>query len=266
MTLSFRSQSSPAGLDADEAFNAGLDALNEGREEQALPALRAAAAAHPRDARLWQVIGLLHRSLDELGRAVEAFEKAAALAPGDPLIAHGHARAVLEAGLPATELFERAHRLAPADGAILLGLTAAQVAEGQALRAIDGIADQVRRHPGWLPGHSVLARLRWMFGDRESFARSYRDAIATAPRDVNLWRELIITLMHADRYDEALAAIAEGRRAAGDQLVFAVNEAICVAERGETERADRLFAALPPIDDVTVTVRRIRHLLRAGRE
>src|ERR1051325_8333080 len=94
--------------DADAAHNAGLAALKAGTELAALPLLDAARAFHPRDARLWQGTGLLYRSLEDLAPAVGAFEKAAVLAPADALIAHGHARATLEAGLPAVYLFERA--------------------------------------------------------------------------------------------------------------------------------------------------------------
>jgi putative 2-oxoglutarate-Fe(II)-dependent oxygenase superfamily protein len=262
------SGTAPAAVDpsdADAAFNAGLAALKAGREAEALPLLAAARAAHRRDARLWQVTGLLHRSLDDLAPAVAAFAKAAGLAPRDALIAHGHARAALEAGLPALSLFERAHCLAPSEGPVLLGLATARFAEEGPRAAIEGIDEQLRQHPGWMPGHALIARLRWMSGERAGFTASIERALATAPRDVSLWRELISTLMHAELYDDALAAIARGRAAAGPHLAFDANEAVCVAEKGEFEAADRLFAALAALDDVTVTVRRIRHLLRSGR-
>jgi hypothetical protein len=47
--------------------------------------------------------------------------------------------------------------------------------------------------------------------------------------------------------------------------VFDALEAVCVAEQGETGRADALFAALGPIEHVTMAARYMRHLLRAGR-
>ena len=62
--------------------------------------------------------------------AIEAFTTAARLAPSDALIAHSLARATLEGGLPAEALFERALRLAPNDASVLLGRSAAEVAEG----------------------------------------------------------------------------------------------------------------------------------------
>jgi tetratricopeptide (TPR) repeat protein len=251
--------------DADGAHNAGLAALKAGTELAALPLLDAARAFHPRDARLWQVTGLLHRSLDDLAAAVSALEQAAALAPNDALIAHGHARAALEAGLPAVYLFERAHWLAPLDGAVLLGLAAATSAEIGPSAAIERIDPHLVQHPGWYPGHALMARLRCVVGARDSLTASFERALETAPADVGLWRELIITLMHADLFEETLAVIARARDAAGAHLVFDANEAVCYDELDDLETAERLFAPLAGADDVNFTVRRVRHQLRMGR-
>ena len=251
--------------DADAAFNAGIAAVNERRESDAVALLERARALHPRDARLWQVSGLLYRGLEDLEPAVAALARAASLAPDDALIAHAYARVAMEAGLPAVELFERAHRLAPLDGQLLLGLAAARFAEHMPDAAMAGLEEQLAEHPGWLPGHAQLARLKYMCGERGNFTASIERALNVAPRDVSLWRELVSTLMHAEYYDEALDAIARARAAAGDHLAFDANEAVCVAEKGEYERADRLFRPFETIEDITVTVRRIRHLLRSGR-
>jgi tetratricopeptide (TPR) repeat protein len=254
-----------APRDADSAFAAAIAALNAGRELEGLMLVEPALKAFPRDARLWQVSGLLNRPLEDLAPAVEAFDKAAALAPLDALIAHARARAALEAGLPSVDLFERARALAPLDGHLLLGLAAARFADLGPRPAIDGVDEQLRQHPGWMAGHALIARLRWMSGERERFTDSIERALQSAPRDLALWRELISTLMHADQFDETLAAIERARSAIGPHLSFDANEAVCHAEKGEFEAADRLFAKFDAVDDVTVTVRRIRHLLRSGR-
>ena len=251
--------------DADGAYNAALAALKAGTEPAALPLLDAARAFHPRDARLWQVTGLLYRALEDLAPAVGAFEKAAALAPNDGLIAHGHARAALEAGLPAVYLFERAHRLAPLDGPVLLGLAAAHSAEGAHEAALALIESHLRQHPAWIPGHALVARLRCVLGERDRFVETFEAALETAPGEVELWIELIMTLIHAELYDETLAAIARGRAAAGPHLAFDANEAVCADEMGNLAEADRLFAALAQVDDFNFLVRRTRHALRAGR-
>ncbi len=251
--------------DANAAHNAGLAALKAGTELAALPLLDAARAFHPRDARLWQVTGLLYRSLEDLAPAVGAFEKAAVLAPADALIAHGHARATLEAGLPAVYLFERALRLGPRDGGVILGLAAAHCAAGAPEAAFALVEAQLREHPGWIPGHALLARLCYVVGEPDRFTASFEQALTIAATEVDLWIELIMTLMHAKRYDETLGAIARARAAAGPHLAFDANEAVCADEMGDMTEADRLFAALAHVEDFNFLVRRVRHELRAGR-
>jgi tetratricopeptide (TPR) repeat protein len=251
--------------DADAVFRAAALAVKNGYEDEALPLLDQAAALHPGDARIWQIIGLAHRNREDLAPAVAAFEKSAALAPNDPLIAHSLARTSLEAGLPAIDLFDRALRLAPDDDWAQLGRFAAQYAEDRVDQSIADLEEKLRAQPLWLPGHATLARLRWLKGEREDFAASYEAAAAAAPRDVAVWREWADTLMHANRYEEVLALIARGRAAAGAHPVFDAFEAIAVAEQGQSEEADRLFAVLGPIGHVTMAARYMRHLLRAGR-
>lgn len=251
--------------DADAVFRAAATAVKHDMAAEALPLARAGVANHPGDARMWQVLGLAHRKLDDLAPAVEALARAAALAPGDALIAHSVARATMEAGLPAASLFDRALGLAPSDASVLLGRAAAQFAEGAITAAIGELEAQLRRHPGWLQGHATVARLLYASGDRDNVTVTFEEALEAAPNEIALWREMIDTLMHAARHHEALDAIARGRAAAGPSPVFDALEAVCVAEKGETEKADALFAALGPIEHVTMAARYMRHLLRAGR-
>ena len=251
--------------DPDAVFAAGRAALDAGIEEEAVPLLQAALRVQPQVARLWQVLGLAYRGLDELAAAVTALDHAARLGANDALIAHGLARAALEAGLPATALFDRARRLAPNDLSILLGRAAAQHAEGRAAEAIADLDAELSRRPDWILGHSTLARLRWMHGDRDAFARSFERALAQCPADQNLWAELIHTYVQAELYEPALAAIARARAATGFPPVFDAMEAVAHAERGDTATADRLFARIGPPRHLSLVVRLVRHHLRSGR-
>lgn len=250
---------------AQYAYDAGMLAIQKGLEEEALPILRTSARALPNDARVHQLLGLIARALDELPVALPAFERAARLAPQDARIAHAHALTAMEAGVPAAALFDRARQLAPNDATVLLGRAAAQFAEGQGEAAVADMSAVVDQNPGWLAGHGTLARLRWMMGERDRLTETLEAALARYPRDISLWGELIVTLTQADRFADTLAVIGRGRSAAGPHLVFDVNEAVCLSELGEAGRADALFAALPPSDDISVAVRHVRHLLRTGR-
>lgn len=251
--------------DPVSAYNAALDALHQGLEEEGLKLLEAARRAAPHDAKLWQVSGLLHRKLDELGPAIAMLTRAASLAPSDPLIAHTLARAHLEAGLPSIHQFQAARRLAPSDPDILLGLVAAVEAEAGAAAALETMELLISANPSWIAGLELLMRLRWLCGDRDGFTADYERALRAEPRNIALWRSLILSLTPADQYERALELVLRGRREAGPHLLFDANEAVCRAELGQAEEAERLFARLAEIDDPNIRVRHVRHLLRTGR-
>jgi tetratricopeptide (TPR) repeat protein len=251
--------------DADAVYRATVAALRHGLAEDAVPLARAGAERHPQDTRMWQVLALACRDLQDLAPALPAIDRAAALAPNDPLIAHTRARTALEAGLPSAHLFEPARRLAPRDMSVLLGEAAALFADEGIDRAVARLEERLRDLPRWIEGHAALARLRWMQGERETFTRSFDAALTAAPADGALWQGLIETLMHASLYDQTLAILSRARAAAGDQPAFAVLETVCRAEKGETDTADRLFAGIGRIEHITLAARYMRHLLRAGR-
>ena len=251
--------------DPTAAYNAALNALRQGLEEEGLKLIDAARRSAPADARLWQVGGLLHRKLDQLQPAIAMLREAARLAPRDALIAHALARAHLEAGLPSVGLFQAARRLAPNDADILLGLVAAvddQVGPAAAIETLELI---VAANPAWIPGLELLMRLRWQCGDREGFTADFERALAADPRNLGLWRSLILTLTQADQYELALELVLRGRQEAGPHAIFDANEAVCRSELGQTDAAEPLFASLASLDDPTTRLRHVRHLLRTGR-
>jgi tetratricopeptide (TPR) repeat protein len=251
--------------DANRAFNVAIEAVRNGQEREGLALLERARPLHPGDARLWQMTGLLHRSLDELEPAIDALREAARLAPDNGLIAHTFARAHLEAGLPAVALFRAAQRLAPKDGDALLGLVAAIEEESGPRAAIEELDRILAEHPNWVVGLVAATQLRWQCGDRDGFTLPFDRALAAAPRDIGLWQSLIVTLTQGDLYERALDAVMRGRAAAGEHLIFDVNEAVARSELGQAGPAELLFARLTDVDDATVQVRRVRHLLRCGR-
>jgi Flp pilus assembly protein TadD len=247
------------------SFDEVLAAYEAGERDTLLPRLDQAVRARTGDPRLWHLHGLVLRELDRREEALPSLRTAAQMAPGSARIAHALARTLLEAGLPSIDAFGHALQLAPADHEVITGLTAAFIAEGEPETAIAGLTKILKRSPHWVQGHALLSRLRWAQGDREAFASSFEEALAVDPLNLDVRRELLVSLMHADRYEEALRAIAAGREAMGDQLIFAVNEAIAYAEMGQIETAERLFAPFVDLDDPTVQVRRVRMYLRSDR-
>ena len=250
--------SDPAG-----ASRAGLKAMQIGEEDRALPLLRQAVQRHACDARLWQVFGLTARALDDLPTAADALAQARRLAPADALIAHGHARARLEAGYDAVDAFEAARRLAPADGSVLQGLAAARLASGHLEGAVRDLASSLVAQPLWLDGHATLARLRRLAGHPEPLA-SYREALARTPTAGPLWGALLGTLQLAERFADMPATLAAARAAIGEQPGFALLAAIAADETGDPHAAARYFDRHPAAD-AGAAVWHARALLRRGR-
>ena len=219
----------------------------------------------PADYRLWHIKGLIHREQDARELALPALRRAVELAPNEPLVAHGYARTLLEAGLPSVEAFSRAMRLSQGNPEVLSGMVAAFIAEGRPQDAIQGLEQVLARSPLWVDGHILLASILWSEGEREGFTRSYDQALALHPGSIELRREQLIALLEAEQFDDALARIDDGRTRYGDQPLFISHEAILLSETGQTEAADRLFDQIPPLSVANFDVRRVRHWLRSGR-
>ena len=93
--------------------------------------------------------------------------------------------------------------------------------------------------PGWLEGHAYRVQLVCTAGEVKRITESFDRALRLRPRDVFLWRELIISLIRALRYRDALETIARARAAAGPHPTFDANEAICVDEIGDHGHAQQ---------------------------
>ncbi len=249
--------------DPETVFDLASAAFAEGEEERALPLVRA-TAEQSGDPSLWQWAGLLNRALDEHQAALICFAEAARLVPGDAKIAHGHARVALEAGLDSVALFERARALAPQDPAVMLGLTAARTAVGQAALAMEELDQILDRSPRWIEGHSQLAQLRALTGDASSAGASLERAIARQPREPSLWLALCDLDLRREDYEKLRETIERAAATGIPADTLAFHSAVAAGELGEARAEEQLsneaVAANPPLG-----LWRVRLLLRQGR-
>ncbi len=242
-----------------------IDAVAAGRDDLVLRLLLPLARIADNHAKVWQLLGLAYRAAQNGEAALAAFVRAAALAPNDARVATGHAAVTLEAGLPASALFARARHLSPGDPEIILSQAAALIAENRPDMAEALLEPLCAAHAGWVRGHEALANLRWMMGAPPDFARSFADATRAAPGNIALRFAWYRAVSQVAQWDEASAIIAEGRHLAGDLIEFDAAEAFVSNERGDHDRADRLFARVAALNDPGTTVSHIRHCLRTGR-
>jgi tetratricopeptide (TPR) repeat protein len=249
----------------DDLILEGNAALANGKEAEVLPRLEEAARQFPQDARVRQILSLLHRSLDQLDLAGLEIARAAALDPSGARIAHAQARIAMEAGLPSLDLYARAYGLAPNDGDLLISRSAAMLAEGQLSQAIAEFSALLTANPLWVQGHAALARLRQLAGDGDAATRSFDQALAAHPQSADLWLEKIRLLISAERFADAAEAVANAKQHLGELSALTLNEAICASEVGDHAHATALFAGFAPFDNVAIASRYMRQLLRTGR-
>lgn len=228
MNFSARLAAVQAGqADAESVGELARLALDTGEEEAALPWVAAVAKRTGTIARLWQWAGLLQRALDAHRPALDAFDVAARLAPGDASIAHGRARIAFEAGLDAVPLFEAAADLGPPNGDILIGLAAARWASGrgdEAESALDTIVAQV---PLWIQGHAQLAQLRALMGRSAQATLSFERALGQQSDSLALWRGLLD--LHLGHEDHGAQAIAVQRAVAAGVPIAAIADHAAIA-------------------------------------
>jgi len=223
------------------------------------------ALPRSRDYKLFHIHGLILREQHRREEALPSLKRAVELNPEAFNPAMALAQTLYEAGLPCLDEFGRALQLSPGNPEVVSALAMAFVGAGEVHTAIDGLSKILSRSPLWAKGQLTLSQLRWMEGERAGFTSNFDEALRQHPQAMDLRYEQIVALTHAEQWDEALRVIAEGREAIGPHPIFDMNEAVVHAERGEIELADRLFEAFKDAPDSALQVRRVRHLLRAGR-
>ncbi len=249
---------------ADLAVTVGLRALDERREEAALPVLTDAANRSPTDVHLLHVLGLLHRATGDLAPAIAAFDLALAQAPDSPRLVHARARAGQEAGLPSLNWYAKARRLAPNDAEVILGEAAALLAARDGRKADRLLAGTLDQHPGWIAGHAALIRMRHAGGAIEKAFAQLDRAIAGAPADPRLHRLKVTALHRGGDGDATKRAMKVAHTALGDTEVTRSLAAILAVEYDTTATADAAFDRVDPLSEVDLAIHWMRHLLRRG--
>lgn len=238
-------------------------AIAEGEEDRALPLIEKCLEQSP-TARLWQWKGLVERANDNLEMALTAFAEAARLDPLDASIAHGRARAAMEAGVDAREYYERARALAPQNGQVLIGQAAALASAGEGPAGAALLQAGVSGSPIWLEGHVQLAQLMATLGQRENATASIEEALRKLPSSRPLWETFLNLQLRRGEYGSLLTIVERAEAAGVSSPEFAIYRGIHAAEFSEEDEPAALFSAAPASTDAALGRWRIRHLLRAG--
>jgi tetratricopeptide (TPR) repeat protein len=254
-----------APSDGDAAYDAADIASDHGWEEQAIPLVARAAKRIGDNPRLWHMLGVLHRGLEDSAEAMAAFDQAHALDPSDVLAAHGLARATFEAGLPAVARYEAALRLAPQDRILRQGHVAALAATGENTVALRVLAGHLQSDPHWIEGHVAFARIRAAFGEQYSATETLDAALRYHPRDAMLHQARIAVVARSATPQAYLHAVEDALRSVGDDRALVMQHAVATSETGAIDKADALFMAVGRHEDHGFALALLRHLVRAAR-
>src|SRR5688500_9528698 len=91
--------------DPESVLRKTISLLDTPKAPEMLAPVEQALRQAPKDFRLWHVHGLILRQLDRRELAIPSLERSLQLAPTSPLVAHGLARTLFEAGLPSTDAY-----------------------------------------------------------------------------------------------------------------------------------------------------------------
>lgn len=247
----------------DAHVNRALLLQQLGRFTDALAALERLDISTAKSTRVLTIRAAILRDLGHLDRAAAALDAALAQEPDRATALVGRARIALERGeADASARYARALAVRPGDIELELGRALALEAGGdaQAISALDGI---LQRQPEWVEAHEQYARMQSEAGRTDAITQSYAQAIRRLPDHLPLHLSHWRTLIRAQRFADAVAAIAAAPIGVRDTQEAQLIRAICSSEAGDVDAADRLFVNVA--DGSEARLARGRHALRAGR-
>jgi tetratricopeptide (TPR) repeat protein len=202
------------------------------------------------------------RAAQDMAGADEALTAARMRAPDDPVLVMMHAQLRHERGLPAAELFARALALDPANRDACRNLALALVAEGDPAGAEALLADAVASAPDWLDGQRVLASLRWVGGDTETFDRDWAAAARAQPARQGLWLGWFGALAQVRDWPRAMAVLDEAQHHLGETPALLSARLFVAGETGALDQCAALLDRMGQGDDAFLRVARVRLALR----
>jgi len=191
-----------------DAYQRGIQALNENRLEDAVALLRQAVAQQPANAQYWKALGVALAKGEDYRSSIEPFAKACSLSERLPDACYYHGR-----GLYAVDRYDEA--LAPLEKALRVdpAKSRAEAALGQALEALGRYQEAERRLQSAVARRDAYdrqARIAYSQFLRRQGRPEESVAVLQAvsqPAGDDYYYELSLSLFQAERYADALKAL-----------------------------------------------------------
>lgn len=216
---------------AKDELQTALGLHRSGQLEAAARLYRQVLAAAPARPDIWQMLGLAEFTQGHLPQALEAFDAAARLAPGDAGVTFNRGLVLHQAGRSqeALEAFEFVLSRQPAH-------PKAPLMKAQALHALGRIDEAVR----WLDAAATsaadpvplwLLQGEWLHGlhDHAGAAEAYRRVLGRQPTHADALCNLGSCLLRAGRAGEAVDVLSQALRVAPAQADLWFNHGLALA-------------------------------------
>ena len=229
----------------DAALNRAITLYRLKLYAEARAALRALAAEHAGDVRIWNALAAVEKDVGEAAAAAAAFDRALEISPTDAIALQGRARMSLERA--EDDVFERyaaALTVAPDEPQLIFEQTDARLAAGDE-GALQDFAAFVHQRPAWTYGQIELARMLWENRRDETFADHVKALLRKEPGRRDLWTQLVSLLAGTGHYSEATDAAHDAWIALGGDPKLMLLEAVHAGRAGDIGRAETIFASLP---------------------
>lgn len=180
---------------------------------------RAALAIRPKNAAVWNNLGITLRQHGDVDGAVGAYRHAARFAPADATVRYNLGIALHAKGefAPAAESFREAVRLEPGHAKALSNLGLALHDLGDAEEAIGAYRQAIACDPSFARAHYNLGNALARRGDLDDAIAAYRESLGLDPELAAAHHNLGIALQKKGDTDGAVGAIREAaRRDPGD--------------------------------------------------
>lgn len=201
------STAAPAGLSPAfvEAFNAGLNAQNEGRLDQAVAAYRKAMLFNPNHALLHNNLGVVFYTLGQLEDAVTHYNKAIAIDPNMPLALNNLAVTLnaIDRHDEAIPIFKRSLKFQPGNPKALNNLGDSYNKTGRFAEARPLLEQVVAATPDYAEAISNLGMTMWGLQDLDAAIALFKRALALQPDLAMARKNLGLVYLVIGNYAEA---------------------------------------------------------------
>lgn len=238
-------------------LDAARKALQNNQPIEAKAELAPLLAEFPDDADALHLLGLAHAGSGEMLEAIDALERAAALAPEDAVIQKHLGNALFHNSRPqdAFACYQKALALAPEDAFSHHNLATLLAKTGDTEGALRHYARALVLHPGFINAHYNLGLLFLRKADSHAALIQFANVLALAPEHTEARFHHAVLLLHENKVDAAEKDFLQVLDSHPEHVLALTNLGVIALKRNEGQQAIACFTKALALDNSLVEAR-----------